>query len=112
MADLDLATVKLHLRADSDAEDAVIALYLQAAQEHAALYLNRNIYSNSIQRDAALLAGDLTGIVSTGAIDAAVLLICGTLYANREQEVTGTISTELKVGAQMLLQPFRKGLGV
>lgn len=112
MADLDLATAKLHLRADGDAEDAVIALYLQAAQEHASAYLNRSIYSNSMQRDAALLSGDLTGIVATSAIDAAVLLICGKLYANREDVVVGASVAELPGGAMSLLHPYRIGLGV
>lgn len=108
--ELDIA--KQHLRVTHSEEDGVIALYLQAAQSHAAQHLNRNIYDDEAALLAGILAGDLTGIVSNGAIDAAVLLICGTLYSNREQEATGTISTELKFGAHQLLQPYRIGLGV
>ena len=37
----------------------------------------------------------------------AVLLIVGTLYANRETVVTGTIATELPQSAEWLLGPFR-----
>lgn len=37
----------------------------------------------------------------------AVLLLVGTLYANRESVVTGTIATELPHTAEWLLGPFR-----
>ena len=40
-------------------------------------------------------------------IKRAVLLIVGTLYANRESIVTGTIATELPQSAEWLLGPFR-----
>lgn len=109
---VDLATARLHLRIDGDDEDALVGLYLQAAKDHAAQFLNRAIYADEAALAEAVLAGDTTGIVATGAMDAAVLLMCGALYANREQEIAGTTSTELKFGARSLLEPYRLLVGV
>jgi len=55
-----------------------------------------------------MTAGD-DPMVVTPAIRAAVLLIAGSLYRNREE---GPDSRTLPVGAQALLQPNRVGLGV
>lgn len=52
------------------------------------------------------------GIVINDAIQAACLLALGHLYANREDVVTGTISTELPMNSRWLLNPYRTGLGV
>lgn len=55
------------------------------------------------------------GIVGNDAIRAAVLLIAGHLYRNREEVVTGTSSVgavQLPVGAHSFLWPYRAGLGV
>lgn len=109
---VDLATAKQHLRIDGGDEDALVALYLQAAQDHAALFLNRTIYDDPAALADGVLAGDVNGVVSTGAIDAAVLLICGTLYANREDAVVGVSVADLPGGAKALLWPYRAGLGV
>lgn len=52
------------------------------------------------------------GRVITDAIQAACLLALGHLYANREDVVTGAISTELPMNSRWLLNPYRTGLGV
>ncbi|WP_434774718.1 head-tail connector protein [Pseudomonas oryzihabitans] len=52
------------------------------------------------------------GVVINSAIQAACLLILGHLFANREDVVTGTISTEIPMGSRHLLAPFRTGMGV
>lgn len=96
MADLDLATAKWHMRVDSDHEDGLIDLYVKAAQEQVAMFLNRNVYDNEIQWEAAFLAGDTTGIVSTSAIDAAVLLIAASLHENRTDSEKGEIISRAK----------------
>lgn len=108
---LDLATAKLHLRIDGSEEDALVQLYRQAAQDSAEMFLNRKIYEDSGALAEGVLAGDLTGIVANGAINAAVLLICGTLYANREGVVVGASAAELPGGVKSLLWPYRLGLG-
>lgn len=42
-----------------------------------------------------------------GDVRAALLLIIGHLYANRESVVMGTISSELPMGVSMLLDPYK-----
>ena len=104
---LDLATVKLHLRVDDAAEDALIGVYATAAEEFAMQFLGRTVYA-----DATAQGTDTAGIVINPAIQAALLLICGHLYANREDVVVGVSATQLPNGAQYLLQPYRIGMGV
>jgi hypothetical protein len=52
------------------------------------------------------------GIVATSNIKAAILLILGSLYANRENEVVGATVFALPLGAHALLQPYRVGMGI
>ncbi|TAA12474.1 phage gp6-like head-tail connector protein [Pseudoxanthomonas winnipegensis] len=54
------------------------------------------------------------GVVTTAAINAAVLLTTGHLFRNREAVITGqqAAATELPQGAQALLWPYRVGLGI
>jgi hypothetical protein len=67
-------------------------------------------------RDAARTAAEETmrGIVSNDSIRAAVLLILGHLYRNREEVMTdqGAAAVQLPMGAHALLWPYRIGLGV
>lgn len=104
---LDLATVKLHLRVDDSAEDALIGLYVTAAEEFAMQFLGRTIYATELAQGL-----DTAGIVINPAIQAALLLIVGHLYANREDVLAGVSVAQLPNGAQYLLQPYRIGMGV
>ena len=104
---LDLATVKLHLRVDDSAEDALIGLYVTAAEEFAMQFLGRTIYATELAQGL-----DTAGIVINPAIQAALLLIVGKLYACREDAVVGVSVTQLPNGAEYLLQPYRTGMGV
>ena len=104
---LDLATIKLHLRVDGTTEDALIGLYATAAEEFAMQFLGRTIYATELAQGL-----DTAGIVINPAIQAALLLIVGKLYACREDAVVGVSVTQLPNGAEYLLQPYRTGLGV
>ena len=104
---LDFATVKLHLRVDDSAEDALISLYVTAAEEFAAQFLGRSIHATTLA-----MGTDTTGIVINPAVQAALLLIVGKLYACREDAVVGVSVTQLPNGAEYLLQPYRTGMGV
>lgn len=104
---LDLATVKLHLRVDDSAEDALIGLYVTAAEEFAMQFLGRTIYATELAQGP-----DTAGIVINPAIQAALLLIVGHLYANREDVLAGVSVAQLPNGSQYLLQPYRSGMGV
>lgn len=104
---LDLATVKLHLRADDSAEDALIGVYVLAAEEFAMQFLGRTIYATELAQGL-----DTAGIVINPAIQAALLLIVGHLYANREDVLAGVSVAQLPNGSQYLMQPYRSGMGV
>lgn len=104
---LDLPTVKLHLRETDTAEDALIGIYILAAEEFAMQFLGRTIYATELARGL-----DTAGIVINPAIQAALLLIVGHLYANREDVLAGVSVAQLPNGSQYLLQPYRSGMGV
>jgi hypothetical protein len=67
---ITLDQAKAHLRVDHDSEDAYIEMQLWAAQDIVREYLNGVVASQANFR----------------VIDAAVLLVLGDLYANRESQ--------------------------
>lgn len=79
---LELSLVKSHLRVDDTDSDALIAVYQAAAENIIVEYLDRDVYA----------VGDSPGptsdysIALTPAITAAILLLIGDLYAQRETE--------------------------
>ncbi|PVY81061.1 gp6-like head-tail connector protein [Cupriavidus alkaliphilus] len=109
---LDMA--KSHLRVTWASEDQLIGLYLAAAEGAAASFLNRQIYATQADMDAAVLAGTAGDdpMVANMQIQAAILLILGHLYSNRENTVVGATVAELPQGAHDMLWPHRVGLGV
>ncbi len=104
-------TARAHLRIDAGDEDELVTLYLAAAQASAAEHLNRNVYATQAALDAAVEPPEALPMVVNAAIQAAILLILGHLYANREEVMPGT-ATKVPFGAHALLQPYRVGLGV
>lgn len=97
---------------------AASAAYLAATAAAASIV-------NGVDRDMALFGAveaytqaqtaarrTYQGIVVTSAIKAAILLILGSLYANRENEVVGAPVAALPMGAYALLQPYRVGMGI
>lgn len=111
MSLIDLPTAKLHLRVDVDDEDALIGLYIGAAETAACDFLNRNVYGTQADLDAADEPEEAMPMVINPAVRAAILLILGHLYANRE-DVVSTAANKLPMGAHSLLYPHRVGLGV
>lgn len=113
---MDLVTieqVRAHCRADPE-DDALLVLYADAAEQQAQDFLNRKVFHDADALATAVLAetAGCDPIVVNPAIKAAVLLIAGHLYRNREEVITGTIVSEMKEGARALLWPHRVGLGV
>jgi hypothetical protein len=102
-----------HLRAEED-DRAHVELLLAAAEDSATQFLNRCFYADELSLAAAVSDGSAgnTPIVINPSIRAACLLIAGSLYANREDVVVGTISSELPMGSRSLLTPYRIGWGV
>lgn len=70
---IDLPTAKLHLRVDSTEEDALIELWLAAAEQGAADYLNRHIYVDQAALTAAIANVPADLAAATAAYDAAIL---------------------------------------
>jgi hypothetical protein len=95
----------LHLKVDTTDDDAMIEIYLGAAERAAMDYCNRTIYG------AEGVGSDLDGVVINDAIKAAILLNLGHLYVNREG-VDTVQKQELPLGIQSLLQPYRIGIGM
>ncbi|WP_159913037.1 head-tail connector protein [Pantoea sp. 18069] len=112
MTIVTLEQARLHLRVAGDSENSLIAIYLSAAEATAAEFLNRNVYATQAELEAAAEPPEAMPIVINGAVQAAVLLILGHLYANRENSAIGVSAQELPMGAHSLLQPYRIGLGV
>lgn len=102
-----------HLHANAE-DAAMILLYTGAAEQSALDFINRQVYADTEALAAAVLAGTggASPIVVNDAIRAAILLILGHLYANREDSVIGTIASDLPMGSRSLLAPHRTGLGV
>lgn len=102
MAVLTLEEIKAHLRVDGSAEDAQLTLLGEAAEDYASQYLGRSLP----------WLDDLGAPVSVPAsIRAALLLVVGDLYENREGVVVGTI-VAVNPTVERLLHFYRVGLGV
>lgn len=112
MSLIDLGTAKIHLRTNGDGEDDLISIYLDAAESAAVEFLNRNVYATQEDLEDASEPDEACPMVINGPVKAAMLLILGHLYANRENSVVGVSYQELPMGAHSLLWPYRIGLGV
>lgn len=102
MAKIDLAAAKLHLRVDGSDEDTLIAAWIAAAYSNVEGRIFRKVYDTG----ATIPAEDTTGIHVNEAINAAVLLIVGHLYANREDVITGATSAAMPMGSEFLITPY------
>ncbi len=114
MSLLTTAQVAQHLRLSGDDEVDALAVYVGAAEGAAAAYLNRKVFLDLTTLTAAVAAGTAGAdpIVMSDSIRAAMLLILGHLYANREDSAIGLTAVELPMGSQYLLRPDRVGMGV
>ena len=103
-----------HVRCEPGVEDELITLYSRAAEQFAMDYLNRQVFADKAALDAAVLAGNAGAnpAIVNYAIKAAILLMLGHLYANREDVVAGVSVAQLPNGARSLLRPHRIVNGV
>ena len=154
MTFVTLPEAKLHLRVDSADEDALIGVYITAAEQMAIALLDRGVYADGTalgvakaaapgELDTAIAAYEsaiaaaealadetakaasiqtagngllrakvahrqaMDGMVVNEAIKAAVLLIVGSLYVQREDVVVGVSVAQLPNGAEWLLAPYK-----
>ena len=103
-----------HCRADPEADATMVSLYLGAAIDAAQDYLGRKLFASQAELDAAVQAGNAgeMPLVASYAVKAAILLICGHLFANREDVVAGLQSYAMPMGSRDLLRPHRKVQGL
>lgn len=100
MSVTDPAVFKQHLRLspNSTEHNNLIQIYLDAAER-------------AVSDRIGVELGDGEGEQPvTAAITAAVLLMGGHLFENREAVVTGTIATALPLAVESLLAPYRRWL--
>lgn len=96
---ISLSLAKEHLRVVTDGEDELIALYITTAREYTEKYQNRVFVSGDpdVETEAP---GELE--------KAAMLLIIGHLYENREAVNVGSTALEVPIGAKNLLTYNRR----
>lgn len=104
MTVLTLPEIKTHLRLDADesAEDALLESLNEAAHDYASQYLGRPL---------PWLDDDGLPVVVPPSVRAAILLIVGDLYENREGRYVG-VSVEANPAVTNMLHFYRVGLGV
>lgn len=96
-----LQSIKDHLRVTDTAEDALITIYANAAEEWIENFIDGDIPGTEEDSEDEI----------PYSIQAALLLIVGDLYENREAQITGdTINPNQTV--KNLLYPYRGNLGV
>ena len=108
MAFVSLSQAMAHCRAESE-DSEMMSLYLSAAKQTAVDYMNRSVYDDQAAMEMAVtegIAGENPMIVND-AINAAILLIVGHLYANREDVIVGVAAYQLPGGAKSILNPYR-----
>lgn len=94
---LPMGTIRQHLRVDHESEDDLIELYAESALAWSLWYCDNP---------------DLVAVESFPAsFKAALLLLIGHSYANREAVVTGAIATELPQAVESLLWSSRNFRG-
>lgn len=107
---LDLPTLKEHCRIEpgSTAEDAALTVYAGAAKRFVENATGRELYETAeeIPLDSEG-EPEVTGLVVDDAIRAAMLLLAGHWYANREAVVVGSINSALAYAVDSLIQPYR-----
>lgn len=102
MSIIPLATLKNHLRVDHTAEDTLIQMYLDAAEQAVARRVQRTL----IDPDDTPAEGS-DELPMAWDIQAAALMFAAHLYENREAGVVGTITAVLPLSFEYLLATHR-----
>ena len=104
MALVDFELVKKHLRVLHDDDDTEIAAYQAAAENIAVEYLDRPVYASVEEIPSG---ADAYAMVITPAITAAILLLIGDFYENREADPKLDGDAVLPRPVRALLAPWR-----
>ena len=103
---VDLDVVKQHCRIDTDftGDDALLGIYTGAAARYVQNWTRRTLYENE---DSPGYADDPDSILLNDDVKAAMLLLIGHWYANRESVVIGETVAQVPLAVEALLQPYR-----
>ncbi|MFZ5338746.1 head-tail connector protein [Enterobacter asburiae] len=103
---LDQDVVKQHCRIDTDftGDDALLTLYTGAAARYVQTWTRRTLYE---KEDSPGCADDPDSILLNDDVKAAMLLLVGHWYANRETVSVGQTVAEVPFAVEALLQPYR-----
>ena len=110
---VEIGEVRAHCNVAGAWDDVILTTYADAAEQYVQDFLNRRVFPDVDAMAAAVLDGSAgcDPMVTNAAIRAAVLLMAGHLFRNREA-VTAEAAKELPLGVTQLLWPHRVGLGV
>lgn len=103
MANIDIATVKMHLRVDSDIEDDYIQRLVSAAIKFAQKYIGKTI----INENETPPAGVVDPLVMGDDLQQGLLMLVGYWYENRETVNIGNIVNELPMAASAIFDMYR-----
>lgn len=103
---VDLDVVKQHCRIDTDftGDDALLTLYTGAAARYVQTWTRRTLYE---KEDSPGYVDDPEPILLNDDVKAAMLLLIGHWYANRESVVIGETVAQVPLAVEALLQPYR-----
>ncbi|MBF7956132.1 head-tail connector protein [Rahnella victoriana] len=103
---LDLDIVKNHCRVESDftLDDSLFQIYTGAAKRYVETWTRRTLYL--LNTDPGFDT-DENRLLLDDDIRAAMLLLIGHWYANRESVVVGDNVVTLPLAVESLLQPYR-----
>lgn len=103
---VDLDVVKQHCRIDTDftGDDALLGIYTGAAAQYVQKWTRRTLYETE---SSAGYSEDPDSILLTEDVKAAMLLLIGHWYANRESVAIGQTVAEVPFAVEALLQPYR-----
>lgn len=103
---LELDIIKQHVRLEPDFidDDELLDTFSNAAVEAVESKTGRTLYATAA---AIPDGGDEHALVLNDGITAAMLLLIGHLYENREAVTVGEAAAELPLGVDALLIPYR-----
>lgn len=103
---LELEVVKEHCRVDSDftGDDALLNLYTGAAARYVETWTRRKLYESE---ESPGYAEDADSILPGDDVKAAMLLLIGHWYENRETVSVGQAATDIPFTVESLLQPYK-----
>lgn len=110
MLELDIVKQHLRMELDDSDEDLLLETYATAAQRYVENHTGRNLYATEGEIPKDSETGEPTdehALVLDDDITAAMLLLIGHWYANRESVVIGTITAEVPMAVDALICPYR-----